>query len=196
MRVIAAMGEAVYEVRVTKDGRPKLTYASPQLWRLYGVDGPQDRDPLELVHPDDRDLVATRLMRTLEGVPLAIDYRVVWPDGQIRWVRATGRPRLQADGSVLVAGTKSDVTDERASAVDAPSPRVKGDPAASRLTGRQMAVLELLAEGAGTDEIAVRLQITRTTVANHVAAILRRLGARSRLEAVHVARREGLLSDD
>lgn len=193
MRVIAAMGEAVYEVRVTKEGEPVVTYGSPQLWRLYGLDGPPAGDAMAVVHPDDRDLVRTRMMRTLEGVPLSLDYRVLWPDGQIRWIRATGRPRLQADGSVLVAGTKSDVTDERAAA---PEPKPRAEPQSARLTGRQMAVLELLAEGAGTDEIAVRLQITRTTVANHVAAILRRLGARSRLEAVHIARREGLLSDD
>ncbi|MFN8121803.1 MAG: PAS domain-containing protein [Thermoleophilia bacterium] len=193
MRVIAAMGEAVYEVRVTKDGDPQVTYGSPQLWRLYGLDGAPTGDPMGVVHPDDRDLVRTRLMRTLEGVPLSLDYRVLWPDGQIRWIRATGRPRLQADGSVLVAGTKSDVTDERATA---PEPRLRAESPSARLTARQLGVLELLAEGAGTDEIAVRLQITRTTVANHVAAILRRLGARSRLEAVHIARREGLLSDD
>jgi PAS domain S-box-containing protein len=193
MRVIAAMGEAVYEVRVTRDADPVITYSSPQLWRLYGLDGAPAGDPVSVVHPDDRDLVRTRLMRTLEGVPLSLDYRVLWPDGQIRWIRATGRPRLQVDGSVLVAGTKSDITDERAAA---PEARSRADGAASRLTGRQMAVLALLAEGAGTDEIAVRLQITRTTVANHVAAILRRLGARSRLEAVHIARREGMLSDD
>lgn len=193
MRVIAAMGEAVYEVRVTRDGDPVVTYGSPQLWRLYGLDGAPSGDAMSVVHPDDRDLVRTRLMRTLEGVPLSLDYRVLWPDGQIRWIRATGRPRLQPDGSVLVAGTKSDVTDERAST---PETRPRAEGGSPRLTGRQMAVLGLLAEGAGTDEIAVRLQITRTTVANHVAAILRRLGARSRLEAVHIARREGLLSDD
>ncbi|MCC6830366.1 MAG: PAS domain-containing protein [Thermoleophilia bacterium] len=194
MRVIAAMGEAVYEVRVTKEGEPRVTYGSPQLWRLYGLDGaPPGGEPTSVVHPDDRDLVRTRMMRTLEGVPLSLDYRVLWPDGQIRWIRATGRPRLQPDGSVLVAGTMSDVTDER---IVAPAPRPRGEGPSARLTGRQMAVLDLLAEGAGTDEIAVRLEITRTTVANHVAAILRRLGARSRLEAVHIARREGLIGDD
>jgi DNA-binding CsgD family transcriptional regulator len=63
----------------------------------------------------------------------------------------------------------------------------------SRLTPRQRQVLELLGEGATTDQIAERLEITRETARNHVRHILQRLGARSRLEAVALAHREELL---
>jgi PAS domain S-box-containing protein len=61
------------------------------------------------------------------------------------------------------------------------------------LTARQHDVLRLLDEGLGTSEIAARLGISVETARNHVGALLRELGAHSRLEAVAVARRFGLL---
>ncbi|MER6582608.1 response regulator transcription factor [Nonomuraea sp. NPDC001023] len=61
------------------------------------------------------------------------------------------------------------------------------------LTARERETLRLLAEGASTDEIGTRLGVARNTARNHVQHVLEKLGARSKLEAVAVARREGLL---
>ncbi|GGS63511.1 response regulator [Nonomuraea spiralis] len=61
------------------------------------------------------------------------------------------------------------------------------------LTGRERQTLRLLAEGASTVEIGTRLGVARNTARNHVQHVLEKLGARSKLEAVAVARREGLL---
>jgi PAS domain S-box-containing protein len=61
------------------------------------------------------------------------------------------------------------------------------------LTARQHDVLRLLDEGLGTAELAARLGISVETARNHVRALLRELGVHSRLEAVAVARRYGLL---
>ena len=61
------------------------------------------------------------------------------------------------------------------------------------LTRRQLDVLHLLAEGASTGDIAGRLHLSRETVRNHVRNIFRALGVHSRLEAVLLAYRMGLL---
>lgn len=61
------------------------------------------------------------------------------------------------------------------------------------LTARERETLDLLAEGATTEEIGRRLGVSRNTTRNHVQRVLEKLGARSKLEAVAVARREGLL---
>jgi DNA-binding NarL/FixJ family response regulator len=61
------------------------------------------------------------------------------------------------------------------------------------LTAREQETLVLLAAGASTEEVSERLGVTRNTVRNHVQRILDKLGARSKLEAVAIARREGLL---
>jgi len=68
-------------------------------------------------------------------------------------------------------------------------------PSGSRpaLTPRQAEVLALLAEGLTTDEIRLRLVLSKATVRNHIRALLRALGCRSRLEAVVKARRLGLI---
>jgi DNA-binding NarL/FixJ family response regulator len=61
------------------------------------------------------------------------------------------------------------------------------------LTPRQAEVLRLLGDGASTAQIEKALHLSRETVRNHIRHILRALGAHSRLEAVAIARRSGLL---
>jgi DNA-binding NarL/FixJ family response regulator len=65
--------------------------------------------------------------------------------------------------------------------------------AGATLTAREQETLLLLADGAGTDQISSRLGVARNTARNHVQRVLDKLGARSKLEAVSIARREGLL---
>ena len=55
---------------------------------------------------------------------------------------------------------------------------------ASTLTPREREVLELIAQGARDRDIAGRLVLTVSTVKAHVQHILRKLGARNRMEAV------------
>jgi PAS domain S-box-containing protein len=64
------------------------------------------------------------------------------------------------------------------------------------LTPRQRQVLHAIAEGKSTTQIAEELHLAPTTVRNYVRAVLRALGARSRLEAVLIALREGIVSLD
>jgi DNA-binding NarL/FixJ family response regulator len=61
------------------------------------------------------------------------------------------------------------------------------------LTERELEVLRLLGRGASTDEIVDELNISVHTVRNHIRNILTKLNARSRLEAVAVATRIGVL---
>ena len=67
------------------------------------------------------------------------------------------------------------------------------DPPIADLTPRERDVLHLLAEGMPNKSVAVALGVSEHTVKFHVNAILSKLGAQSRTEAVTKAARFGLL---
>ena len=60
-------------------------------------------------------------------------------------------------------------------------------PLHSRLTNREWEIVELLTDGASTQDIAERLVLSSTTVYSHVKSLLRKLGVHSRREAVPAA---------
>jgi PAS domain S-box-containing protein len=64
------------------------------------------------------------------------------------------------------------------------------------LTPRQNEVLHLLAHGHSTAQIAEELHLSIDTVRNHIRRMLRALGVHSRIEALAVAHREGILRSE
>jgi two-component system, NarL family, response regulator DesR len=67
------------------------------------------------------------------------------------------------------------------------------NPPVGPLTTREREVLRAAAEGLPLKEIAGRLYLAHGTVRNHLTVILRKTGARNRLEAVCRAQRDGWL---
>lgn len=61
------------------------------------------------------------------------------------------------------------------------------------ITQRELEVLELLAQGRSSREIASRLGVTYATVRAHIYHLGKKLGARSKLELVAKARSDGLI---
>jgi DNA-binding NarL/FixJ family response regulator len=86
-------------------------------------------------------------------------------------------------------GGESDSGAEEASEEEADP----ADELASSLTPREREVLALLIEGASNKEIARALALSIHTVKFHIAALTEKLGARSRVEAVAIAIRSGLI---
>jgi two-component system, NarL family, response regulator DegU len=63
----------------------------------------------------------------------------------------------------------------------------------SPLTPREAEVLQLIADGCSTSEVAARLFISGKTVKNHLASIYEKLEARDRTQAVLSAVRSGII---
>jgi DNA-binding NarL/FixJ family response regulator len=72
--------------------------------------------------------------------------------------------------------------------------RARSETQERSLTPRELEILTLLTDGLAQREIAHRLGITSNTVATHIERILRKLGVRSRAQAVALAFRETLVS--
>ncbi len=73
------------------------------------------------------------------------------------------------------------------------SAQSEGQNAGGALTSREMDVLRLLAQGKVNKEIAAALSITERTVKFHVSAIMGKLDAGNRTEAVTIAAQRGLI---
>jgi DNA-binding NarL/FixJ family response regulator len=102
---------------------------------------------------------------------------------------------LRADADIVLAGEADEadlVISQRVTATAAPAAAPQLEQGAP-LTGRELTVLRLMAQGLGNKEIAAELQISTHTVKYHVASVLAKLGVQSRTEAVSLGLRSGLL---
>jgi DNA-binding NarL/FixJ family response regulator len=61
------------------------------------------------------------------------------------------------------------------------------------LTKRELEILQLVERGTSNKAIAAELTVSLSTIRSHVQSILKKLGAHSKLEAVSVARQQGVL---
>ncbi|MEI6194935.1 MAG: PAS domain-containing protein [Verrucomicrobiota bacterium] len=88
-------------------------------WRtLFGF-APSERIDLDgylqKLHPADRDTVSRTMAKAVErGGHYETEYRVLRPDGQIRWIASRGRVEFNsAKQAVLVRGTSLDITERK-----------------------------------------------------------------------------------
>ena len=141
-------------------------------------------DPLP---PEARDTVAAQFRRAVEtGEPTDFETVFIDASGELRGVRAQHLPLRSGDAIVGVLILAFDVQRP-------PSEPVRFDHE-PHLTRRQREILDLLASGLSTSEIAATLTLSTETVRNHVRSVLRELSAHTRPEAIASARRLGLLA--
>ena len=62
----------------------------------------------------------------------------------------------------------------------------RSSPAAAKLSAREWEVMDLLARGLTTEQVATRLFVSRTTVRVHVSSVLRKLAVRDRESALRL----------
>ena len=93
---------------------------SPTLERLHGLEpgtfGGTFEDYQRDIHPDDREYVLTTIAQSSHGnIPHHLEYRIIWPDGSIHWLEASGQLFRDADGNpVRMLGVCTDITKRKA----------------------------------------------------------------------------------
>jgi PAS domain S-box-containing protein len=135
-----------------------------------------------VVAPEDAATVERALEQKREGAGMT--------DYEVDVITRAGRRRAQISTVPIRGGDDCHAI----FGVALVGPPRQAEPVAD-LTPRQTEVLRLLGQGASTDQIAAMLHLSRETVRNHIRRILSALGAHSRLEAVVLAQRQGLLDD-
>ena len=128
-RVEAALHESETRFRQLADNMPhcfwildastwKTLYVSPAFDHLWGHSRKQVYADSEIwfqsIHDADRDRVKRALMQSVSQGEYDEEYRVVRPDGSIRWVHDHGVPICdQGDRVIRVVGLAQDITDRK-----------------------------------------------------------------------------------
>jgi PAS domain S-box-containing protein len=94
-------------------------YWSEENFRIWGLDPQQglpDREiVLQRVHPEDRDKVLEHVLKAVrDKQDYAAEFRIVLPDGTIKYIQGLGHPVFSSTGDLLeVVGTQFDVTERK-----------------------------------------------------------------------------------
>lgn len=146
----------------------------------------------ESITGDYRDVVGAEGLRGIGCVPVADSDRLA----ALLYVgeRIAGQPGSRMfDELRRIADMATVGLTVLARETSAARPRAGAPPAAApRLTPRERDVLDLLVAGASNREIARRLVVAESTAKGHVAALLAKFDARSRLQLVATAHRWGM----
>lgn len=106
----------VFCLRYTKDGRYKRDWVTDSFTRItgYSLDEPKD-GWRSVVHPDDVHLVDKVRADFLAGIPNTSEYRIFCKNGEMRWLRHSGRPVWSRDHTHVerVYGSARDITDRK-----------------------------------------------------------------------------------
>ena len=95
MLYVSAATETIYQ------RSPAEFYATPDLW-------------MQVIHPDDYAQVRGAWARSISGALFDVEYRILRPDGQVRWVHDRGTRVCDAQGKVLrIDGLVRDITQRR-----------------------------------------------------------------------------------
>ncbi len=92
-----------------------LIWATPETRALFGLPADANLDlptVLARVHPDDLDDLRQAIDEAMRsGVDSAADYRIVMPDGELRWISSRGRRQQVSDGQPdRLMGVSVDIT--------------------------------------------------------------------------------------
>jgi DNA-binding NarL/FixJ family response regulator len=132
--------------------------------------------------------IAAGVAALLAGERPSFEQEVSAPEGARRW-RFQARPLRGSSGGAVLMRTEIPAPARRArTALPAPEDLRQR---IARLTPREQDVLRLMVRGFDNREIAAELGIGYNTARSHSQAVIEKLGARSRLDAVARAHRAG-----
>ncbi len=118
-QVVSSISDHVYMTEFTGEGEQINRYIAPNAETLTGYPLEKFRNdwsfwPTTVIHPDDQALAAVQVERFAQGQNSEIEYRLVRANGNIIWVRDSGRVEKDEDQQRwTVYGVVSDITERK-----------------------------------------------------------------------------------
>ncbi len=114
-RVLSSVSDCIWTAEVDSDGQVRLLYISPVIAKISGRPPEYYTGPEQWyahAHPEDSERFEKFVRQTAArpGGSGRIEYRVVWPDGSIRWVRTAATASRLDEQRVRVDGVDADIT--------------------------------------------------------------------------------------
>ena len=118
--VADAAGVGVWTIEVAGEGEPEHVEWNAQMFHIYGLPADQPAPPVRewmsrRVHEHDRERVADerRRARRAGRRGFETEFRIVRPDGSLRWVVCRSHREEREDGRSLLHGIHLDLTQQR-----------------------------------------------------------------------------------
>ena len=98
----------------------RAPYVSPEFERVWGRSLPDPAAALDVfrdsIHPDDRQAMLSQLQKEgSSAVPGDSEYRIIRPDGEVRWIHSRAFPVKDEDAKVSrIVGYAEDITARKA----------------------------------------------------------------------------------
>ena len=140
------LAENIHEVFfIGEPDPPRLVYLSPayeQIWGRSRQEAYERADAwIDSIHPDDREAAISLFTRSYGGEPAHAEYRIIRPDGSIRFIGARAFPVLDANGKFCrLVGIAEDVTSAKRAEAEVQKAREAAE-AASRAKSEFLATM-------------------------------------------------------
>jgi diguanylate cyclase (GGDEF)-like protein/PAS domain S-box-containing protein len=101
----------------------RLQYVSPAYEEVWGRTceslNARPESWLESIHPDDRAVVTEHIRKSVATGSFEFEYRIIRPDGSIRFIESRGFPIRDAAGTVVsIVGVAKDITRQRTAVLE------------------------------------------------------------------------------
>ncbi len=142
-RVLAAISDCLYSAEIDGEGTWTYHYISPVIRKIAGQPPEFFRGGVNrwwnVVLAEDRPRWEKSLLRLRAGQPSQEEYRIVWPDGTVHWLRDSVMVSRTENGRALkLDGVLTDITEQK-----------QGE----YLVAAQNRVLEMIANGSSLPQL-------------------------------------------
>jgi PAS domain S-box-containing protein len=113
-RVMASVSDCLWSAEIDPTGHCTYRYFSPVVTKITGHPAEYFMEGIHrwwgLVHPDDQTCWAKALARLRAGQPSQEEYRLMLPDGKVRWVLDSVMVSREKSGVLRLDGVITDIT--------------------------------------------------------------------------------------